>query len=118
MTASSLPYRAMHDGAGPKQSRRDVIQALLRTVKSTQWEGSRTVMGSFYSRLQAMAVKRQTAIILLANIMLVLVVTLLHDFRGYYFYLNGSEHDTLLTFLALLLAFRASQAYNRGELGL
>ncbi|EOD19998.1 hypothetical protein EMIHUDRAFT_208753 [Emiliania huxleyi CCMP1516] len=60
-----------------------------------------------------MELRRQTFYLWLANVCAVLLVSLLHDFRGIEFYINDSEHSAILTFLALLVAFRCQQAYER-----
>eukprot|EP00316_Scyphosphaera_apsteinii_P020937 CAMPEP_0119325306 /NCGR_PEP_ID=MMETSP1333-20130426/65475_1 /TAXON_ID=418940 /ORGANISM="Scyphosphaera apsteinii, Strain RCC1455" /LENGTH=344 /DNA_ID=CAMNT_0007333261 /DNA_START=105 /DNA_END=1139 /DNA_ORIENTATION=- len=62
---------------------------------------------------QSMKVRRQTFVLWTVNLLVVVVVSYAHDAFQLDFKLNGSEHDIVLTFLALLHAFRTNQAYDR-----
>ena len=83
--------------------------AVVRAAAASGWDNA----GWAVTTYRAMELRRQTFYLWLANVCAVLLVSLLHDFRGIEFYINDSEHNAILTFLALLVAFRSQQAYER-----
>jgi len=90
-------------------SRAQVRDAVVRAAAASGWDNA----GWAVTTYRAMELRRQTFYLWLANVCAVLLVSLLHDFRGIEFYINDSEHNAILTFLALLVAFRSQQAYER-----
>jgi len=103
--ARTNPWTCMED----QGSRAQVRDAVVRAAAASGWDNA----GWAITTYRAMELRRQTFYLWLANVCAVLLVSLLHDFKGIEFYINDSEHSTILTFLALLVAFRSQQAYER-----
>merc|ERR1712087_254283 len=60
-----------------------------------------------------MTIRNQTLVLWLINVALAGIVAYFHDGLNMTFFLSGAEHNTVLTFIALLQAFRTNQAYDR-----
>ena len=83
--------------------------AVVRAAAASGWDNA----GWAITTYRAMELRRQTFCLWLVNVCAVLLVSLLHDFRGIEFYIDNTEHNAILTFLAILVAFRSQQAYER-----